>query len=194
MMYYIIIAIFVALISIFNIFFLSNVIGLNFIQIILWTVALTIIVIIIDGIFAFIVRRIMPKKLYTVDKKHFIASKRLRFFYEKIGVKKWKDKILELGVFTGFSKSKILEPKNNDYIERFILECNYGVGVHVASMIMGFLILFLCPKSIRYSISLPVAMVNLVLNYLPYVVLRYNLYKLNKLYEINLRREIKKVA
>jgi hypothetical protein len=191
-MYYFLILISVALIIAINGVFLLGSVNLSLIEIAVWCVVSTIAVIVIDGFFAFIVRRVMPEELYSINKTHFVAKKKKRLFYEKLGVKRWKDKVLELGIFTGFSKSKVLEPKNSEYIKRFIIECNYGVGVHLADMIMGFIVVFINPKSIWLSVGLPVAFVNLVLNYMPYVVLRYNLYKLHKLHELNLRLDSKK--
>ena len=37
--------------------------------------------------------------------------------YNKLKVKKWKDKIPEIGHFTGFRKNKISDPKNPEYIK-----------------------------------------------------------------------------
>ena len=149
----------------------------------------TVSVIIVDGIFSTIVRRCLPKKWFNVDKKGFSAKKQECRFYEKIGIKKWKDKVLELGMFTNFRKNKISEPSNNEYVSRYILEANYGIVCHVACVIFGFLIIFIYPLKYALCFGIPVAIVNAVLNLLPLFILRYNLPKLHTLYKFNARRE-----
>ena len=141
----------------------------------------------IDSVFATIIRWILPKKWFSIDKKRFAAGNKERRFYEKIGIKKWKDKVIELGCFTGFRKNKIADPANNLYIERYILEANYGIVVHIACVFCGYLVCFIFPAH-WYSVGLPVGFVNMVLNTLPLMILRYNLPKLHALYRLNARR------
>ena len=150
-------------------------------------VVTTVSVIAVDGLFATIVRWIMPKKWFSIDKKNFIASKKESLFYEKIGIKKWKDLIIELGFFTNFRKNKIAEPNNNQYVERYIVEANYGIAVHLSCMLFGFLVVLIYP-SLYLSVGIPVCLVNLVLNFMPVACLRYNLTKLHKIYRINEKR------
>lgn len=141
----------------------------------------------IDGLFATLVRWICPKKWFAVEKEGFAASKKECRFYEKLGIKKWKDKVVELGFFTGFRKNKIADPNNNEYVARYIIEANYGIGVHVAGMIFGFLVCLVFPAH-WYSIGLPVGFVNMIVNSLSFMILRYNLPKLRTLYRINAKR------
>ena len=140
----------------------------------------TILEIIIDLIFAFIVRRMLPSKWFSANKKYF-AGKRERKFYDKIFIKKWKDKVPDLGALSGFRKNKIAKPNDEEYLSRYIVEANYGIFVHVACMIFGFLVIFVYPLKFWHCFGLPVSLVNLVLNLLPIFVLRYNLPKLHKL-------------
>ena len=67
------------------------------------TVAAVAASLLIDGIVAFVGRR-LPKKWMDPNKKIFHTSDREMKFYEKIGVRKWKDKVPELGGFTSFHK------------------------------------------------------------------------------------------
>ncbi|MBQ5612699.1 MAG: hypothetical protein IIU88_03215, partial [Clostridia bacterium] len=60
------------------------------------------------------------------------------------------------------------------YIERFIIECNKGVLTHRLSYPAGFLAMLTLPNVCAWTIALPVALVNLYLNILPTLVLRYN--------------------
>lgn len=155
---------------------------------VLYTIILTIIVIIVDGIVAFIIRK-MPNKWFDYHKKVFATSEREKKFLKAIKVKKWKEKVPELGMFTSFRKNKISEPNNPEYLSRYILEVCYGIIIHYASVPFSFVIM-LCDykmyngQSIMYlTIALPVALVNAVLILLPAFVLKYNLPKLIRLFE-----------
>lgn len=188
MLYLIIILASMALISVFNYIFYASIFGFDLIYIIVAVVLTTILEILVNGLFAFAVRRFLPQKWFAVDKKHFSASKKERAFYEKIGIKKWKDKVLELGCFTNFSKSKIADPKSVEYVERYIIEANYGIICHAVIIPASFLVIFLYPLKFWFCFGLPVAIVSIFLNLLPLFILRYNLPKLHTLYKINEKR------
>lgn len=144
-------------------------------------------VIVIDGIFAFLIRR-LPTKWFAPTKRIFSVSEREVRFYKKIKIAKWKKHVPELGCFTGFHKDKLRETKNSAYLARFLLESNYGVAGHIAGAIAGFLLLF--AKILRpRSVTLPIAIVNFVLNLLPTAVLRANTPALRRLYTRSLMRE-----
>lgn len=170
-----------------NYFFNFAAFDFNAWNIVLCVVVSLVAVIAIDGLFATLVRWICPKKWFAVDKEGFAANKKECLFYEKLGIKKWKDKVVELGFFTGFRKNKIADPNNNEYVARYIIEANYGIGVHVACMIFGFLVCLVFPAH-WYSIGLPVGFVNMIVNSLSFMILRYNLPKLRTLYRINAKR------
>lgn len=156
--------------------------------IIVAVIVATIAVIAVDGIFATIIRRLMPEKWFAREKKFFQVSKKEARFYEKLGVKRWKDKVIELGMFTNFRKNKVREPNNNEYVGRYILEANYGIIIHIVCVIVGYLIIFFYPLEYWLCFGMPVATVNAFLNLLPVFVLRYNLPKLNTLFRINEKR------
>ena len=101
-------------------------------------------------------------------------TKRERELYKKLKVRLWKDKVWELGGLGGFSKRILREPENPEYIERFIIECNKGVLTHRLSYPIGFLAMLTLPNVCAYTVALPVAIVNLFLNILPTLALRYN--------------------
>lgn len=182
-----------AVIAALNYFFAAPVFGFGIWEII-GAVCLTVAaVIVVDLIFAGIVRWILPQKWFSVTKKGFSAGKKECRFYEKIGIKKWKDKIPELGKLTNFRKNKISEPTNNEYVARYITEANYGIGVHVSCIIFGFLVMLIYPEY-WYCIGLPVGVVNVVYNCLSLFILRYNLPKLHTLYRVNEKRAARKAA
>lgn len=187
MLYYLFILICMAIISVVDIFLISAVTETAG-YVIGFVCLSTVAVIVIDLIFAGIVRWLLPAKLFSPDKKSFSAGKGECRFYEKLGIKKWKDKIPELGKLTNFRKNKIRDPKNNEYVARYIKEANYGVSVHIACIIFGLTVVFVNLKY-WYCIGVPVAVVNAVYNALSLFILRYNLPKLHTLYKLNERRE-----
>ncbi len=137
---------------------------------VVWCTALQFV---IDGAIAIAINK-MPDKWFGVDNPHYRVSKRERELYRRLGVKRWKDKVWELGGLGGFSKKTLKEPSNPEYIERFIIECNKGVLTHRLSYPAGFLAMLTVFNVCSFTIALPVALVNLFLNILPTVALRYN--------------------
>ena len=159
--------------------------------VILMTVTATVFQFAIDGLFAIIINK-MPNKKFAANSKHFQVSKKVQKFYEKLRIKTWKDKVWELGGLGGFSKSKLEDPNNPEYIERFIIECNKGIVTHRIGYFVGFLVMLIFPFRYAFVIGLPVALVNLFLNALPTMVLRYNIPKLQTvLKRLNRKQEIK---
>ena len=161
------------------------------------TVAAVIASILIDGLVAFIGRR-LPKRWMNPNNKIFVTSPKEMKFYEKIGVRKWKDKVPELGGFTSFHKNKLSDPWNNEYVERYMLEACYGVIIHLFSPFFGFLIVLLDYKMyfgwsyMWLTIMIPVAIVNAILIVMPAFILKYNLPKLKMLWDINMKNKKKR--
>lgn len=193
MFYYGFILVCMAIIAVFNYFFAAPVFGFDLGYIVIAVVISVVGVVLIDLIFAGIVRWILPAKWFGVDKKWFAAGKKERKFYERIGIKKWKDKVPEWGKLTGFSKNKISDPTNNQYISRYIKEANYGVGVHIACIISGFAVVFFYLKY-WYLFGVWIGIINAFYNALSLFILRYNLPKLQTLYVLNERRAKKKLV
>lgn len=141
---------------------------------------------IIDGIIAFFVNK-LPKKWFNYEYKRFHIFKWEKKFYEFIKIKKWKDHVPELGQLANFRKNKIEKPKDIDYLKKFIEQCCYGEIVHLVSIFLGFLIIFVKPNE-WMLFGVPVSLGNALLNYMPYAILRYNRHKLEILYKRNLRK------
>ncbi len=138
----------------------------------------TVSVIAVDGLTAFLIRR-LPEKYFSADSEFFDVSLKERNFYKKLKIKKWKDKIPELGGFTGLHKNNVNSKNDVKYLAKFLMESNYGVIIHIANAVFGFIIIILPFAS---SVTLPVASVNAVLTFLPTLVLRYNTPTLKFLY------------
>lgn len=193
MFYLIIILVCMSIISICNIFFS----GFNYPwhYYVIATVIFTLAAVLIDGLVAFIIRR-LPSKWFSGEQKIFNVSKKELGFYDKIHIKKWKDLVPELGMFTSFSKNKISDPHNSEYLNRFILEACYGSVIHFVSFFTSFLIIFIdfnmfvdFSAPIGLTIGLPVALVNAVLILLPTFILRYNIPRLKILKKLNDRKK-----
>lgn len=185
-LYGILIFLSVALIAVFNAVFAVPVYPFGVTYAILAPVIATAAVIALDGFLAFLIRR-LPEKPFS-RKKIFSASKSEKAFYERLKIRKWKDKIPELGGFTHFSKSTIEKPFDNEYLSRYMLEAAYGEVIHFVTAFTGFSVTFIFPLDYWYCFGFPVAVVNMILNFMPLFVLRYNYYKLNILYKNNERK------
>lgn len=131
----------------------------------------------LDGAIALLINK-MPDKWFGVDNPLFKVSEREQKLYKKLRVRRWKDKVWELGGLGGFSKKKLKEPSDPKYIEKFIVECNKGVLTHRLSYPIGFLTMATLFGICLLTIALPVAVVNMCLNILPTLALRYNTPKL----------------
>lgn len=146
----------------------------------------------IDGFLAILIKK-MPDGRFGVDNRHYNVSEFEKELYKKLRVRLWKDKVWELGGIGGFSKKTLKEPSNPAYIEKFIIECNKGVLTHRLSYPAGFLVMLTLKGTPVLSIALPVAIVNLFLNILPTLALRYNTPKLKSLLK-RLKRKKERMA
>ncbi len=173
-LYMCIIAVAVALIGV--VVALSS--GYHYFEVVAYAALAAIAVIFVDGITAAICRA-LPAKVANPERKIFHVSQKEKHFYEKLKIRKWKDKIPEIGQFTGFRKNKLGEPQNVEYLNRFLLECAYGEIGHITSCFTSFLILFLFPAhSLWFAVAVPVAFVSALMNIPSLFILRYNSYKL----------------
>ena len=146
----------------------------------------------VDGLVATIAR-LMPAKFADHTKKVYQVSAKEKKFYEKLKIRMWKDKIPEIGHFTGFRKNKLADPQSVEYVERFLLESCYGELGHFFSLFLGFTVLFLYPLSeFWFALAIPVAIVNFFLNLPSLLVLRYNSYKLTVLRKSLLKKQQRK--
>ncbi|MGN1048638.1 MAG: hypothetical protein ACI4QZ_08530 [Eubacteriales bacterium] len=147
----------------------------------------TLFVITLDGVTAFLIR-CLPAELFSPSKTLYSAGARERDLYRAIGIKRWKKYIPELGMFTGFHKDKLKSTTDREYLERFILESNYGVAIHLANALCGLGVPIL-PSCRAPSVWVPIFAVNFVLSLMPAALLRYNTASLIKLYERCILRE-----
>ena len=151
---------------------------------VVWCTALQFV---LDGVVAFLVR-MTPDRLYGIDNPLFHITEWEKEFYKRLRVRSWKDKVWELGGLGGFSKKSMTSTNDPEYIKKFIVECNRGVATHRLSYPVGFVAMLTLKGACVFTVALPVALVNLYLNILPTLVLRYNTPKLKTLYERLLKK------
>ena len=111
--------------------------GLPFDNYVWWmilSVTLSVVVeIIIDLIFAGLIEA-MPNKWFHKEKKCFQVSRSERRFYDKLNIKAWKDKVVELGALGGFRKNKIREKDSSEYLNKFITRFSIIVIYYSSNM------------------------------------------------------------
>ena len=139
-------------------------------------------VFLIDAVSAFAIRRLTPKSWYHPSHAIFSVSKKERNIYRALKIKKWKSLVPELGLFTGFSKKEMKSIDDAEYLTRFLVESNYGVVIHIANALLGFLIAFI-PICSAPEIWIPICIVNFILSIFPVFILRYTSYTLLNLYK-----------
>lgn len=145
------------------------------------------VLVVIDAVCALFVRYCLPKKVFNPFLKIYNVGKNERKFYERIGIRKWKDKIPEAGqLFANFAKTEIADTNNNEYVYKFMSETIYAEIMHWLSALFSFLIIFIDLR-LALTVGLPLVIGNMILNLMPVLVQRYNRPKLMVLYQRNER-------
>lgn len=148
----------------------------------------------ICGLISFVIMLIVhrsPKKLFNPYSKIFKTYKFENTLFNFLCVKKWKDKVPELGKLGGFEKNKLQNPKNSEYLHEFLVDSCKSETIHTLSAIFGLTIFFIIPSQFTWVITFPVFLVNFICHYMPSIIQRYMRPRLIKLYEkVKLRQEI----
>lgn len=145
----------------------------------------------VDAAAALITRYALPKSYFDPTKKRYNVFAFEKKLYGKLGIRKWKDKIPETGgLLVGFSKSKATDLRNNEYVFKFMEETCYAEVMHVWSIPAGFVTMLLCPAPLCFTVALPVAVANAVLQLLPVMVQRFVRPQLMRVYERNNKRKV----
>lgn len=127
--------------------------------------------------------RIIPRSFFSYNLFLFKTYSVEEHFYRLIKIKDWKEKIPEMGSTAGFPKNKVLEPRNNKYLKRFLEENCIAEFIHLFSIIIATAIFAYLPKQFHLTIGIPVFLVNAYFNILPLMVQRYLRPKLIRLYK-----------
>lgn len=129
-----------------------------------------------------LVVKLLPKNIFTPNNPLFKVFKFENRILTFLGVKNWKDKIPDAGAYLDkFSKRNLSEPRNKEYIDKFITQSIYAESIHNLSILWGVISLKFFSKNIRYKIGVPVVVLNTFLHGLPVLVQRYLRPKLLKI-------------
>lgn len=188
-LYLFIITICVVLLSVINCVWGLGYLGLDTFQTIGLIILCVIISIALDGICAFLTRKLENK--ISPFSKFFNERKDERKFYDKLKIKKWKDKIPELGkTLHYFDKTTVEEDANSDYFLKFIKETCVGEIIHVTSLPAALLLIVIFGFN-YLTITIPITIVNIIMQLPSICVLRYTRTKLFVAYKLKLRHENK---
>ena len=156
----------------------------------LGVISTAIAVIIIHGLCAHISHKTQNR--INPFSKYYNVTARQHRLYPKLGVKKFKNLLPDLGKLVKFPKGKILDPKSKEYLYFYLLESCSGERGHLMAIFAGFLVVFIFPLKYLLCFGIPVATVNAVLAMMPVLSLRYNRYNLQSMYKILEARENRK--
>ncbi len=129
-----------------------------------------------------LITRILPAKVFSPYRHRYKVSRKENKFYNKLKIKKWKDKIPELGKLSGFAKTEIAEPNNPQYIFKFLTENCIAEALHFYSIVAGLLVFVFLPREYVFTIGLPIFFLNMSLHIMPIFVQRYLRPKFLKIY------------
>ncbi len=157
----------------------SSVMDISMLEISLLTILTIILMVAIDAVVAILLHE-FPKLFFKefMDKTWFYKAETFPFktykferdLYEKFGIKKWKDLLPNK---MGMRKDKLEDKNDTKYLNMFLIENCRAEFMHLLSMFFGFAPLFFL--STKYiTITLPVMIVNMILQFLPVLVQRYN--------------------
>ena len=151
-------------------------------------------IVLLPGILFATILEFLPEKIFNPDSYAFRVYKFENNFYEKLGIKSWKDKIPVIKPMRSkFDKANLVDPKSAEYLYIFIKEsCKAELG-HGFSIIWGFLCAFICmfvlPSKFVLTAYLPVLVVSTIVHFLSYAIQRYIRPKLIRLYKLTKTRE-----
>ena len=135
-----------------------------------WLVAA---IVCLPAVVVVIIVRLMPRRLYNPENKIFAVRKGENKIFERLNVKKWKEKIPEAGKTGGFARDHIYDPRNPDYIKKYIIEGCIAEALHTLSIIWGFVALFFIPRNLILPMGVPLTLFNFFIHFFPMLIQRY---------------------
>lgn len=135
--------------------------------------------ILVPSLFVLILVRFCPQKWFKW--KIFKVGRKEYKFYDKIKIRKWKDKIPECGGLVNFKKDKLApNPKDKKYILKFIDETYYAEITHALMIITAFIGFLFVPKELKIPMGLPILIAYSLLNIPSILIQRHTRYRLMK--------------
>lgn len=117
--------------------------------------------------------RIVPKKIFNPANKVFRVKSKEKKFYEKLKIRNWKSKVPEAGKLGGFKKDKLYDPKNPEYLRKFLVESCIAEAIHSLSICWGIASLLLIPKNLILPLGIPLMLFNVFVHIFPVMIQRY---------------------
>ena len=148
---------------------------------ILWVLTLAIACGLIDGVVTLTIH-LMPQKMFSPDKRCYEISDRQQKLYKRLKVKQWKAYVPDLGQFCKFKKNKIQNPKDPNYLYKFLVENCYADVLHTISAYFGFFVMLIAPNGMVWTVAFPIAIINFIINIMPAMIQKYMRPRLISLY------------
>lgn len=130
--------------------------------------------VLLPSLFVAIIIRLLPKSWFDYNKKIYHVSEKEKNFLVKLGVRKWKDKVPDLGATVKFKKNELVDSKNIEYLKKFIQETCYGEMLHIFCIMSALLSLLFFPRNIFLTMALPIAIIYSMINVPSILIQRYN--------------------
>ena len=144
-------------------------------------------VLVVLGLVTLFLRAFVPDSSWNAERKFFKVQEKEISFYEKIKIKKWKDKVPEMGNTGGFPKRNILS-LSVEYLARFLRETCIAENLHMVSIVLSFSVLFfVSAEALIYAV--PILIINMFLHILPCFIQRYVRFKMLKIYNYQLLKQ-----
>lgn len=132
--------------------------------------------------------RAMPRRWLDGRKKIFAVRPFENKLYAGLGIKKWKDRVPELGSLAGFRKDKI-SALDKEYIAMFLSETCYAEVMHIFMLLVCFVDVLINPLEFALTFTFPLATIGACMNFPPILIQRYNRQKLLRLYQSIIKKE-----
>lgn len=143
-----------------------------------WATALYLLIgfaiVLLPSLFCAIIIRMLPQKWFVPENKIYIVKDKERQFLLSIGIKKWKDKIPELGQTVNFKKDKLADANSATYIRKFLIETCYAETLHISCCVTALIAMFFMPDGNFWNISFPIAVIYSIYNLPSILIQRYN--------------------
>lgn len=132
------------------------------------------VIVLVPSLIPAILIRLLPKKWFNPDNNIYNVNKKESNFLIKLGIKKWKDKVPELGKLVNFKKDKIYDVNNPKYLEKFLIETCYAETLHILCIVTALVAMFFMPNGCFWNIAFPIAIVYSVYNIPSILIQRFN--------------------
>ncbi len=130
----------------------------------------------IDTAAALAVRYLTPRKLLDPALRVFRVSEREVRFYRRLRIRRWVHLVPEMGQLAHFKKDRLYD-NSPAYLARFLSETVYAEVMHVWSILLSplpiFLTFLLAGEPYLFC-TLPLCLVNVLLQLPPVFIQRYN--------------------